>query len=304
VSARPPEQRREVRARYLAARARLRVAEQLSPETELAAALPLYREGLAALVGACVAAAEGGDTPASYDIRAAWADLERVWPLLKVPASLDRFRLARDLLCSAPSLEAQPAEPAEAAAACDQLTRLVALLTRAVEPRTPGQLARSRFLRMVPFALALLALAPLLKRDPVASSANLALHKTLTMSSNHPSSIAPKDGLVNGKIEFQYGGQTDTQDDPWVMVDLGRPEHIGKIVVHNRADGWFTDSLPLILEVGLDQASLKQLETRRDVFTSTNPWVVDRLDTTARYVRVRHAGHGYIALDEIAVYGR
>jgi hypothetical protein len=157
---------------------------------------------------------------------------------------------------------------------------------------------------MAPFAVALLALALLVKRDPVASSANLALHKTVTMSSNHPQSIAPKDGLVNGKIEFQYGAQTDLQDDPWMLVDLGRPEHIAKIVVYNRADGWFTDSLPLILEVGLDQNSFTSLATRKDVFTSTNPWVQDNLDTTARYVRIRKTGHGYIALDEVAVYGR
>jgi hypothetical protein len=305
VRTRPLEQRREVRTRYLAARARLRVAEQLNPETELAAALPLYREGVAALVGACVAAVEGGGGEVAYDIRAAWSDLERVWPRLKVPQSLDQFRLARDLLCSPPSLKAQPVEAGEAAAGCNQLTRLVALLTRAIEPRTMGELGRSRFVRVAPFLVALVAVpAVLLRRDPVNSRDNLALHKAVTLSSVHPQSVAPQGGLTNGKVEFGYGAHTDFQDDPWMLVDLGRPVHIGKIVVYGRGDGWFSESVPIILDVGVDRAALKQVATRSDIFTSTNPWVIDKLDTTAQYVRLRRTGHGYIALSEVAVYGR
>jgi hypothetical protein len=305
VRERSPEARREVRARYLAARSRLRVAEQLSPETELGAALPLYREGFAALVGACIAAVEGCGREVAYDVEAAWADLGRVWPLLKIPASLDRFRLARDLLCRAPSLEVQPVEREEAVAACDQLTHLVALLTRAVEPRTMGQLRRSRAIRVAPFVAALVAIPLALGRyDPVASSANLALHTTVTLSSKHPHSVAPPDGLVNGKVEFAYGAHTDIQEDPWILVDLGRPVHIGKIVVYNRGDGYLDECLPLIVEAGLDRYRFEPVATRNDVFTSTNPWVIDKLDTTAQYVRLRKTGKTYIALSELAVYGR
>src|SRR5260370_173371 len=182
-----------------AARARLRVAEQLDPEYEFAAAIALYREWLGALVGASRAA--------------------------RVPARMCMIR-------------------------------------------------------------------------------SIARNHPVPLSSVCPGTHARPGALVNGILEYSYGAHTDVQDDPWILLDLERPRRIGKIAVHNRGDGYFSECLPLILEVGTDGSSFKQLAVRETVFSRTDPWVLDRLDETVRYIRLRTTGRTYIALTELAAYSR
>jgi hypothetical protein len=308
IEGRTPAGQELLRTWWQAARARLRIAEQLSPETELAPAVALYREGITALIGAGLVAAEG-DVRADEvtDIRAAWPALARIWPSLHPGADLGEFRVAREALCEPARLDAVAPGKAESFAVYVSMARLAELLERAIEPRTLRQLERSSKTRKV----ALAAAAVIALVFPVVSfmsPVNLALHRPVIQSSVHQSRTdvggAP---LVNGKIEFTYGtGTYDNQDagesNPWMMVDLGRPTRIGKIVVYNRGDGWFTDCLPLVLEVGTDTDSFKELATRTVIFTRTDPWIVDHLDETVRYVRARKAGKGALVLNELEVY--
>ncbi len=308
IEGRTPAGQELLRTWWKAARARLRVAEQLSPESELAPAVALYREGLTALIGAALVAAEG-DVRADEvtDIRAAWPALARIWPSLHPDVDLGEFRVAREALCEPARLDAVAPGKAESFAVYVSMARLTALLERAIEPRTLRQLERSSWTRKAALGAAV-AVALVSPAVALLSPVNLALHRPVTQSSVHPSRAevggAP---LVNGKMEFTYGAGTDNgpdggEPDPWMMVDLGRPTRIGKIAIYNRGDGWFTDCLPLILEVGADTTSFKQLATRTVIFTRTDPWVVDHLDETVRYVRVRKSGNGYLALDELEVY--
>jgi len=308
VRARPASVHASLRRYWLAARARLRVAEQLSPETEFAPAVALYREGIPPLVAAGVVAAEGEVYPSDVaDIRAAWAALERIWPKLGIDVDLRDLRSARAALCDPPPVDEPPPGKAEAAAAYAAMARLVTLLEQAIEPRTEKRLAVYAATRQAVLGLAAV-IAIVVPARVLFAPRDLALHKPVTQSTVHPSRESVGGAyLVNGKIEFSYGAHTDNtadggRQDPWIMVDLLRPTRIGKIVVYNRGDSNFTDCLPLILEVGNDPSNMTTRGVRKDLFTRTEPWVVGHLDETARYVRVRMTGTAYIALDEIEVY--
>jgi hypothetical protein len=310
VRSRPAAVHASVRRWWTAARARLRVAEQLSPETEFEPAVALYRDGLPALIAAGVVATEGEVFPADVvDVRAAWAALERIWPALGIGVDLKEFRSAKDALCNPLPLDEPPPGKAEAAAACAEMARLVTRLERAIEPRTERRLGALAATRQVGLALVALIAIGVPARQLFAPR-NLALHKPVTLSTIHPTREAMGGApIVNGKMEYSYGTATDNtvdggRQDPWIMIDLQRASRIGKIVVYNRGDSNFTDCLPLILELGPDPSNMKTVEIRRDLFTRTEPWVINRLDETARYVRVRMTGTAYIALDEIEVYGR
>jgi hypothetical protein len=308
VRARPASVQASLRRYWLAARARLRVAEQLGPETEFAPVAALYREGIPPLVAAGIVAAEGEVSPPDVaDIRAAWAALERIWPKLGIDVDLRDLRSAKEALCDPPPVDEPPPGKAEAAAACAAMSRLVTLLEQAIEPRTEKRLAAYAVTRQAALGLATVIAVAVPARAFFAPR-DLALHKPVTQSTVHSSRESVGGTyLVNGKIEYSYGAHTDNtgdggKQDPWIMIDLERPTRIGKIVVYNRGDTNFTDCLPLILEVGDDPLKMKTRGVRKDLFTRTEPWVVGHLDETARYVRVRMTGTAYIALDEIEVY--
>ena len=54
--------------------------------------------------------------------------------------------------------------------------------------------------------------------------------------------------------------------------------------------------------MGNDPSAANTLSVRTTHFSRNEPWVVDGLDVTARYVRVSKPGDAYIALDEIEVF--
>jgi hypothetical protein len=295
----------EIRRWSRAARARLRIAQQLDPEREFPAALALYREGLIALIAAAVASTQR--RPSADDlsgIGAAWHALEAVWNDLAIKVDLAEFETVRTVLCAAPPFFAPHRAPAEAITTSDALVRFVATLERAVRIRQRSGPSRRRGLRIVGLVLVVAALVPVALW--IASPKNLALHRPVTMSSSLPAAYTPKDGsgLVNGKVEYTYGAHTDVQDGPWIQLDLQQPVRIRKIVVHNRGDGWFDDAVPLFVDIGADEKSMHPLDHRNKLFTRTDPWIIDRIDETVRYIRLYKKGHSYIALTEVFVYDR
>ena len=300
VRERSPEVHAKVRRFWQAARARLRVAERLDPRTELAAALPLYREGVVALTCAASAAIEGEVAPGIEDIDPAWVALKRLWPKLDVGVDLTQFESARDMLRTRTPLDAAPIGSVKSCAATDRLARLV---ERAIEPRTSRQLWLLRHARIAVVVVAPLVLLAWLV-PPLFQQKSLALHKPVKLSSSHPDSMAPPTGewVVNGVIERTYGVHTNVEDNPWISIDLEQDTRVRRIVVYNRGDGWFADCLPLELQVG--QADALHVVARRDtLFTQFSPWVV-HLDEDVRVIRLTKRGHGSCALSEVSVYSR
>jgi hypothetical protein len=86
-----------------------------------------------------------------------------------------------------------------------------------------------------------------------------------------------------------------------VLVDLKESHPIDHVVVYNRGDGWFDECLPLRVELSDDGEHFDVVGTQTTHFVSFTVAVNGR---AARFVRVSKPDRGYIALNEIEVYGR
>ena len=110
------------------------------------------------------------------------------------------------------------------------------------------------------------------------------------------------EAVVDGRTRGTFGVYTNEAARPFVMVDLEKPYTITRIRVFNRGDGWFDESLPLVIEISDEAVAFKQVAQRSTHF---DVWTVDLPPgTRARFVRVAKPTRGYIALNEIEVYSR
>lgn len=95
---------------------------------------------------------------------------------------------------------------------------------------------------------------------------------------------------------------TNDEYQPWVEIDLGAPTRFSEVVVFNRRDGdrFVLDrAVPLILEVGDDQQTWRELAQQGKSFSVWKP----RFDpTTARYVRLRSPRTTALHLDAVEIY--
>jgi hypothetical protein len=135
---------------------------------------------------------------------------------------------------------------------------------------------------------------------------NVARGRPVQASSRYPGT-PDASGLTDGVKSGKYGVHTkDAQPTgPWVVVDLGQPRDIRKIVVYNRGESNFDDGLPYRLSLSTDGKMYIQVAKRENHFGNGDmlspPWVIE-CDKRARYVKIE-AQH-YIALSELEVFGR
>ena len=136
---------------------------------------------------------------------------------------------------------------AERARAVDLLTAALRRVRRRYEVRTRRRIRFSRWLRLGFLALTLmaaltgLALWLFLPR-------NLARGRPVTASSVRPGTPAPA-GLVDGSVTDTFGAHTETDGKAWFTIDLGEPHRLSRVVVYNRGDGYFSEMLPLVIEL-------------------------------------------------------
>lgn len=290
-------------AQYRAAmHRRIDVAKQLRETHNAVAALCLYREAFPLAVAAIRLARTGeadpapATGPAAIDALRALVRDERI-PAL--PAAVDR---AAQLLSQADLLAFDGDSPYDLLAKRDDVTDAMGWLARQVG--RPSSL-RPYLGRRPGFTLAVVAVVAIIGAAVARHGAvtrNLARGQPVTISSRHPRSAAPADnsGLVNGEIEPNYGIHTHIGPDAWVKVDLGDLYPIGIVRVHNRADGWFDEGLPLLLDISEDGQTFTTVTQRTQHFTATDPWVADLGGRKARAVRIRSAT--YVALTELEVF--
>jgi hypothetical protein len=299
VRALAPDRHALVRKHFEAGRRRASIADDLNDDASLPSAFPLYREAAALLVAAAALEADPA-TSAEDALAAPWETLDALVRAGKVPPPPPAVAEARAALAPAPLLADDEAAPEALRARHLTVQSGVAWLRALSEPRTPGELRLARAVRVSVAALVVVvALVKIVSSLDVPT--NLALHKKVTASSRHPASLAPADngGLVNGEIEAGYGVHTGLSGA--VTIDLGAVFALGRVVVHNRADAWLDDGLPLTLELSEDGSTFSPLETRAAHFTASSPWVADANNRRARFVRVR--SDRYVVLTEVEVFG-
>jgi hypothetical protein len=297
ASSYPVGQRPSMRALVRLGRERLFAADVALEDGQAGSALTLYREAAALFARARLAV----ESPEQLPEGMVGAELVERFDALPLPRGpVARGASLAELLAP---VSAPPA-PADVVARAATARATVRWLASLVEPRGTAELRLLRRVRLAALGLTAAGLwlwaGAALLRSP-----NLALHKPVTASGIHASSISPPSGLTDGVIAgAPYGVHTSVSDAPWVQIDLLSARRISTVKVFNRADGWFDDCLPLTLQLSSDGVVFADVATRTKRFTQLEPWVVDLGRRHARYVRLRGPGGRYVALSEVEVYGR
>jgi hypothetical protein len=182
------------------------------------------------------------------------------------------------------------------------LDRAASALRKGVEARSLTHLRALRWGRLAAAMLVFSYVGWLGVRHRV-MPVNIALGKPVRVSSYKQT---PPDGheLVDGRPGFTFAVETNVEPSPSVVVDLLGEHAIERIVIHNRADGWWDDCLPLVVELSRDDKTYTELARRDAHFgLDTPPWVVQASGRMARFVRLRVARRSYLALGRVEIFG-
>jgi hypothetical protein len=297
VRAYSPDQRERVRLHFEAAEGRYFGGRRLGPNLPAAA---LLRE---AIVDYVLAAAYARDAHADTSAVDICAELPVVAPDPTHPeseaATAERLRGA---FASDDRLYLDKLAPDELERLRGALERAGAVLRGRVEARSLIKVRRTRWLR-VGVAVALFAYVLDQGVHAFFAPVDIAKNKPVMCSSLEPA-LPDAQGLVDGVVGTSFGVHTKNEESPHVVIDLLDKYRVETVKVHNRADGWFDDCLPLVVEVSVDGQTYSELAKREDHFDADPPWIVDGHFEPARYVRLRLPRKGYIALSEVEVFGK
>jgi hypothetical protein len=294
IRAYAPSQHALVREHALAARRRLASGRRV---THAVGAATLLRESVTHYLLAAAVAQDPAARLEELDVAAAFPALPPD-PARPNAEPTDDARV-REALASRDPLyfDRLPAEDAERTRWA--LERAASMLQRRVEARTLVNVRVTRWARWAALAVVVAYAVFAVLRATVLPK-NIALNKPV-----HPSSRKhnPPDGreLVDGEIGTSFGLHTNVEDSPNVVIDLQDRFWIDSVKVHNRVDGWFDDSLPLVVELSVDGAKWDEIGRREEHFDT---WTVSGRGKPATMVRVRVDRHSYLALSEIEVYGK
>ena len=110
------------------------------------------------------------------------------------------------------------------------------------------------------------------------------------------------DGVKNG----EWGFHTDSSENPWWQVDLGKVEAVARVVIWNRSEAAERASRIRVL-LSDDGRRFREVYQHDGTvfygFTDNKPLVVSLKSERARYVRLALPGRSYFHLDEVEVFG-
>jgi F5/8 type C domain len=299
----PADRGDRMRRMYEAAEIRTTIAADLSDPRHAVVGVTLYCDAVALLLFAVVLMHGDGPSLEAADaasIDSAFARYVEEGAMGTPPREVDEARH----LVAEPHLRMESLGPEELATRRASLEAAAQWLRGHIEPRTVPQIRRVRIKRLAGAAIVAAGLLGWALAS-VFSAPNVALHRPVTASSLHQQSVAPGDGsgLVDGVYEINYGIHTGFEATPWVMVDLQSSRKIAMVKVYNRADGWFDEGLPFVLELSQDGKEFNEVARRTEPFSQALPWTYSGA-TEARYVRIRAPRLTYIALSEVEIFER
>jgi hypothetical protein len=295
----PPLQHGRLRSYVAGADARIVAGRRAS--TALTAAV-LLREGLVLLLRSAEVARGRDDAgPLSAERLSELLGTVPADPASARTASADDARVREALLAVDP-LYLDRLDPDDIEATRWALDRACVAARKKVEPRSLVHLRGLRWGRMAGVLL-IAGYAAFAWLRPRLGPVDVALGKPVHASSRHAGGPDGRD-LVDGDVGTSYAVLTNTEDDPNVVIDLQGLFTLDRVVVYNRVDGWFDDSLPLVVECSTDGTRYDEVARREQHFDADPPWVVPARGRIARYVRLRVARRSYLALSEVEVFGR
>ncbi|MGD0528347.1 MAG: discoidin domain-containing protein [Polyangiaceae bacterium] len=268
--------------------------------TQAVAAAVLLREAVTLSLHAAACARDAGVDLDALDLATAMPPLPPD-PARPRAEPTDDARV-REALTSRDALYFDRLDPEDAERARWALDRAASLVRQRVEARSLTNVRGVRWGRFAALLLVIGYVAFMVTRALVFPK-NIALGKPV-----HPSSRKhnPPDGkeLVDGEIGTSFGIHTNVEDSPNVVIDLQGRYWIDSVKVYNRVDGWFDDSLPLVVELSQDGNKWDEIGRREEHFDASPPWVVNGRGKPAEFVRVRVARKSYLAISEVEVYGK
>jgi hypothetical protein len=210
--------------------------------------------------------------------------------------------LVREALATSDLLYLERLDPAVLDRLRIALDRAARGLLVRVETRSPVHIRALRWGRFSALFLVALYAAWLVVR-PLFVPVNISAGKPVRASSHLPLSPAGRE-LVDGHPGIAFGVHTAVAEDvPFVEIDLLATFVIDHVDVYNRSDGWQDDCLPLVLELSQDGKTYTEIGRRDQHFGADLPWSVPGSKHVARFVRLRVAKHGYLALGRVDVFG-
>jgi hypothetical protein len=226
------------------------------------------------------------DSDAGLDLRTLWAGAPRA-KLLEAAgdeATLESLHHVLVERSTAPALDATEPDAANARKFVEALLWDLDAPIRAVER---VQLQRwTRVTLLAGICLVAVFGVRVLLRGP-----NLASEKRFKTSSSYPPCTAPNKC-------FDVLLHTVQEQNPWADFDLGAVKMVHRVEVTNRSDCCPGRSIPLIVELSLDDRQWTQV-ARRDTDFST--WVAKFPKRRARYVRLRVPAFAILNLDDVVV---
>jgi hypothetical protein len=127
---------------------------------------------------------------------------------------------------------------------------------------------------------------------------NIALHRPVTISSQHPGEGMDHSLLVDGD-RTNLGFHTAHGPNQWCVIDLGAVKPITKVVVTNRADCCQDRGAPIRLEVSDDGQNYRTIARQKEQFDT---WTANKLNTQGRYVKLSLEAVNFFHLSEVEVY--
>jgi hypothetical protein len=313
AEARSPNDAAMIRELATAVDVRLSAAESLAAGDQLAPALVILRDAAyLAAEAVLVARGESASSAAGDD------GLGRIAALIdagKLKSPPEGFAAARDLLRNDDRLVFDELPPSEAMNRRLDVEATVGWLRGHVEPRTAAQIKWSRALRLIVTGTILLGIVVGLigwGASKVFSAKNLALGKPVQLSSRRPNCGTPTPeglpptGLVDGNKSGTYDICTNSEINPWAIVDLGQVYPLSKAKVYDRDDCcWGQYDLPAVLEISVDGTNYQEVARQTTAYTAAKPWVVPIGGKPARYVRIRVDSREprELVLTELEVFG-
>lgn len=297
-----PEQRERLRELGRAARSRAEASLGLRDDRSAAASLSLTREASAlAITGLLVARGEHS-VEGALGAPEAWARLSALIDAGELGDPPDDLGVARPLLAESDVLAFDRLDPDQARKARAAADATLQWLLGQFEARSVRQIRLSRVARVGALAAALgilLTAAVVHALTPT----DIALHKPAVLSSHRPGT-PPASGAVDGDHSGSIGFHTLLQSHPWLRIDLEHRYAISKIIVYNRSDGYFNQSLPLSVELSNDGHRYRQVAVRKRPFTADHPWVIKLHGKSGRFVRLEvKKKRSYLWGSEVEVYG-
>ncbi len=165
--------------------------------------------------------------------------------------------------------------------------------------------ARERLLRfrepMEKVALALLAITLAVVgytlANRIAQPIDLAEGKPWKASSSW-ADCTPRAGRC-GPLVSRILFHTRDDENPWFRLDLLQPTTFSGMTIVNRAEEFADRAVPLVVEVGDDDQTWREIARRDEVFST---WRVSFQPVTARFIRLRVARKSWLHLEAIKVH--